>query len=161
MSPALNGSSTPERFKCSNVSEIRNGIMFDFYPGLPHMYNRCMDMTFCKLLMGGYLLGTMYEMRSHSYHMSMCTVSQHWHTCLVFNTWHVQPTTVLTQATRVSSRSAPTCQGMYVINLALFSGLSIRSNFWLFRAIGHWTLDIGHWRCSVEGVEAWTVCVGQ
>ena len=39
MSPALNGSSTLERFERSNVSKIRNGIMFDFYPGLPHTYN--------------------------------------------------------------------------------------------------------------------------
>ena len=37
MSPALNGSSTLERFEHSNVSEIRNRIMFNFYPGLPHM----------------------------------------------------------------------------------------------------------------------------
>ena len=33
----FNGSSTLERFERSNASEIRNGIMFDFYPGLPHM----------------------------------------------------------------------------------------------------------------------------
>ena len=26
-----------ERFERSNASEIRNGIMFDFYPGLPHV----------------------------------------------------------------------------------------------------------------------------
>ena len=38
MSPALNGSSMLERFEHSNVIEIRNGIMFDFYPGLPHMH---------------------------------------------------------------------------------------------------------------------------
>ena len=38
VSPALNGSSTLERFERSNASEKRNGIMFDFYPGLPHMY---------------------------------------------------------------------------------------------------------------------------
>ena len=36
MSPALNGSSGLERFECSNAIEIRNRIMFDFYPGLPH-----------------------------------------------------------------------------------------------------------------------------
>ena len=24
-------------FECSNVIEIHNGIMFDFYPGLPHI----------------------------------------------------------------------------------------------------------------------------
>ena len=37
MSPALNGSSVLQRFECSNASEIRNGIMFDFYPELPHI----------------------------------------------------------------------------------------------------------------------------
>ena len=35
--PALNGSSMLERFKRSNASEIHNGIMFDFYLGLPHI----------------------------------------------------------------------------------------------------------------------------
>ena len=38
MSPALKGSSTLERFERSDASEIRNGIMFDFYPGLPHLF---------------------------------------------------------------------------------------------------------------------------
>ena len=37
MSPSLNGSSTLERFECSNASKIRNGIIFDFYLGLPHI----------------------------------------------------------------------------------------------------------------------------
>ena len=37
MSPALNGSSAQERFKRGNAIEICNGIMFDFYLGLPHM----------------------------------------------------------------------------------------------------------------------------
>jgi len=36
MSPAL-GSSALERFERSSAIEIRNGITFDFYPGLPHM----------------------------------------------------------------------------------------------------------------------------
>ena len=40
MSPALNGSSALQRFKRSNASEIRNGIMFDFYPGLPHVCSK-------------------------------------------------------------------------------------------------------------------------
>ena len=35
--PPLIGSSTLERFEHNNASEIRNGIMFDFYPGLPQM----------------------------------------------------------------------------------------------------------------------------
>ena len=40
MSSSLNESSTLERFEHSNASEIRNGIMFDFYPGLPHLYSQ-------------------------------------------------------------------------------------------------------------------------
>ena len=36
-SPSLNGSSALEHFKHSNAIEIRNRILFDFYPGLPHM----------------------------------------------------------------------------------------------------------------------------
>ena len=38
ISPTLNGSSALQRFERSNASEIRNGIMFDFYPGL-HIYS--------------------------------------------------------------------------------------------------------------------------
>ena len=30
------GSSALQRFKRDNVVEIRNGIMLEFYPGLPH-----------------------------------------------------------------------------------------------------------------------------
>ena len=37
MSPALNGSSVLECFERGNAIEIHNGIMFNFYPGLPHM----------------------------------------------------------------------------------------------------------------------------
>ena len=37
MSPAIKGSSVLHCFECSNTVEIHNGIMFDFYPGLPHM----------------------------------------------------------------------------------------------------------------------------
>ena len=33
---ALNGSSVLECFERSNATEIRNGKMFDFYPGLSH-----------------------------------------------------------------------------------------------------------------------------
>ena len=38
MSPACNKSTVLQRFERGNVLEIRSGIMFDFYPGLPHMY---------------------------------------------------------------------------------------------------------------------------
>ena len=37
MSLALNGSSALQRFEHGNVVEIHNGIMLDFYLGLPHM----------------------------------------------------------------------------------------------------------------------------
>ena len=37
MGPALNRSSAIRRFEGSNAIEIRNGITFDFYTGLPHM----------------------------------------------------------------------------------------------------------------------------
>ena len=37
MSPTLNGSSALEHFERGNVIEIRNGIIFDFCPGLPHI----------------------------------------------------------------------------------------------------------------------------
>ena len=38
MSPALNGSSAIRRFERSDAIKIRDGITFDFYMGLPHMY---------------------------------------------------------------------------------------------------------------------------
>ena len=37
MSPALNESAVLEFYEHSNAIEIRNRIMFDFYPGLPHV----------------------------------------------------------------------------------------------------------------------------
>ena len=37
MTPTLNKSSVLERFERGNAIEIRNGIMFNFYPELPHI----------------------------------------------------------------------------------------------------------------------------
>ena len=37
MSPALNESSALQRFEHGNAVKIPNEIMFDFYPGLPHI----------------------------------------------------------------------------------------------------------------------------
>ena len=37
LSPALNRSSVIRRFEVSDAIEIRDGIAFDFYMGLPHM----------------------------------------------------------------------------------------------------------------------------
>ena len=53
--PALNGSSTLERFKCRNGVKISNGG--DFYPGgLPHLYvavdNLAMQTIFSSQLYG-------------------------------------------------------------------------------------------------------------
>ena len=36
MSPALSRNTALQRFECGNAVEIRNRIMFNFYPGLPH-----------------------------------------------------------------------------------------------------------------------------
>ena len=40
MSPILNGSFALERFERGNAIEIHNGMMFDFYPGLPQMWKQ-------------------------------------------------------------------------------------------------------------------------
>ena len=37
MSPALSGSSAIRRFKGNDAIEIRDGITFEFYTGLPHI----------------------------------------------------------------------------------------------------------------------------
>ena len=37
MNPALNGRTTLQHFERDNTVEICNGMMFNFYPGLPHM----------------------------------------------------------------------------------------------------------------------------
>ena len=37
LSPALNGSSEIRHFERSGAIEIRDGIIFDFYTGLPHV----------------------------------------------------------------------------------------------------------------------------
>ena len=37
MNPALSGSSAIRRFEGNDAIEIRDGIIFDFYTGLPHL----------------------------------------------------------------------------------------------------------------------------
>ena len=62
MSPALNGNSMLEHFERSNVSEIRNGIMFDFYPGLPHMVVGLFGLTtYCKFQMNTFTPPTVFN----------------------------------------------------------------------------------------------------
>ena len=48
LSPTLNGSLEIRRFECSDAIEIRNGIIFDFYTGLPHLLH-----VFVFFLVGG------------------------------------------------------------------------------------------------------------
>ena len=52
MGPTPNRSSALQRFECVNALEIRNGIMFNFYPGLPHIYT----IRSCLLVIGAYAL---------------------------------------------------------------------------------------------------------
>ena len=55
-SPALDGSSAIWRFKHSDVIEIRNGIILDFYTGLSHIKFFHLSFPFCCLFRGGSLL---------------------------------------------------------------------------------------------------------
>ena len=48
MSPALNGSSVIQHFEGSDAIEIRNGITFDFYTGLPHIIPQVLQCTVCS-----------------------------------------------------------------------------------------------------------------
>ena len=47
MSPTLNGSSAIRHFKHSDVIEIRDGIIFDFYTGLPHIHIQNHSYYYC------------------------------------------------------------------------------------------------------------------
>ena len=49
ISPTLNRSSALQHFERSNVVEICNGMMFDFYTGLPHMQKRSSNYSTCAL----------------------------------------------------------------------------------------------------------------
>ena len=54
MSPTLNGSTALQRFERGNAVEIHNGIMFDFYLGLPHLYNLMVYTAGVSDLAGGF-----------------------------------------------------------------------------------------------------------
>ena len=45
MNPAFDRCSAIQRFKCTNVNETCNRIMFDFYLGLPYMVIHCTLLT--------------------------------------------------------------------------------------------------------------------
>ena len=50
MGPTPNGSSALQRFERCNALEIRNGIIFDFYLGLPHILLLPTHVTFHRSL---------------------------------------------------------------------------------------------------------------
>ena len=90
---------------------VNSNVTLENIQGLIWLIRAIYGHDICKLLMSGYFLGDnlyahwvtmLHEMRrSHSYHVSMCTVTQHWHNCLVFNMWHTWG--VLCQIVNVSS----------------------------------------------------------
>ena len=53
LSPALNESSDIRHFERSDTIEIRNGIIFDFYTGLPHIRSYLGNPTFSLSLVAG------------------------------------------------------------------------------------------------------------
>ena len=53
MSSALNRSSALQRFERGKVVKIRNGIMFDFYPELPHV-NSGWTFRYCATTLSGF-----------------------------------------------------------------------------------------------------------
>ena len=50
MSSTLNRSSALQHFECGSTIEICNAIMFDFYPGLPHIWLVWLYEWYCNLL---------------------------------------------------------------------------------------------------------------
>ena len=72
MSFALNRSYALQRFKHSNAIEIHNGIMFDFYPGLPHMYVRS---KLASTYLNVYLQEVMEDLAESKYQMAELRIS--------------------------------------------------------------------------------------
>ena len=48
MSPTLSRSSALQRVKLGDALEIRDGIIFNFYPGLPHVLCVCFYVGVCE-----------------------------------------------------------------------------------------------------------------
>ena len=64
MSSALNGSSAIWRFEGSDAIEIRDGLTFDFYTGLPHVNLYCMYICCVFLLFKTETLLVVSKLRS-------------------------------------------------------------------------------------------------
>ena len=84
MSPALNRSSLSQHIKRDNTIEIRNGILFDFYLGLPHMFVKRrrggrgeVPLVMCKCSLGaGIWLGVSHG-KTYISLSEGCYLSQH------------------------------------------------------------------------------------
>ena len=75
MSPALNGSFALQHFKHGNAVELRNGIMFNFYPGLPHALQAVL-VSFPDTLWDGIGNGTQQLHEYNTNRISSITQSQ-------------------------------------------------------------------------------------
>ena len=53
MSPTLNRNSVLQRFERGNAIEVRNGIMFNFYPGLPHLRANALQLHCFSMMLWG------------------------------------------------------------------------------------------------------------
>ena len=78
MSPALNRSFALQCFECSSAVKLRNGIMFDLYPGLPHIVGISL---YIVALIAIVLVPKRIEVKAHNInvmyrgvHMCMCRV---------------------------------------------------------------------------------------
>ena len=79
MSLALSGSSALYRVKHGDALEIHNGIIFDFYPGLPHMCS-CTAYTSSY-----YLRATLISLGApNGYYSRMVSNQEIWYTCVCF-----------------------------------------------------------------------------
>ena len=65
MSATLNGSSALQCFEHSDVVEIRNRVMFDFYPGLPHIKQTCELNSFTPASIPYSYTASSHEINSH------------------------------------------------------------------------------------------------
>ena len=103
MSPALNGSSAIRRFKHSDAIETHNGITFDFYMVLPHIWVMCgikiplLDFALKRQRGRAYVRGGAYlwDTTVHAYTIThtLHIYSTHTHTCTLpqFNEMTVNP----------------------------------------------------------------------
>ena len=70
MSPALNGNSAIRHFKHSDAIEIRDGIIFDFYMGLSHMYVYIISLSVYTMLT---FIPLSLDSTSHKWHTNSST----------------------------------------------------------------------------------------